>query len=171
MSTSLQESLAALLNKGDTSQVATAIKLQKTWQTVAADTVLDHSDNIIFDKKNPAIVVIFVDDSRWAAELNAEKEIYRVQLSQAMGLVDESQLQEVRFAVSRKAGLKKLCRSSQKRSEDEPYVQPLPLSAEEEGYAREIVSRIVDEKLRISLFKAMKANLEWKKGIEALKKP
>jgi hypothetical protein len=52
----------------------------------------------------------------------------------------------------------------------ERRVSPLALTANEERHAREITALVQSKELQDSLFKAMKTNMEWKKGLDALKK-
>jgi len=171
MDTNLEEELVAFLQKNQSPLTISAVKLRQAWKDIASPRVLEHSDNIIYDKKDPRIVIVYVDSSHWSAELNAEKEIYKKQLSKALQLAGDSQLHEVRFHVTRRSALRHMFKKSQSAATGTEYVQPVRLSPEEDRHAREKLLAVSDPELRTRLYKAMKANLEWKKGIEISKEP
>ena len=79
-------------------------KLQNAWEHVAPREVREHTDTVLFDKheKEP-IILIYVDDSSWAAELNMQKEFYRIKMEDELA----QPITEVKFRVSRITALRK----------------------------------------------------------------
>jgi len=145
-----------------------AVALQGAWEDVADESVLAHTDNVINDKKRgEVVVVVFVDSAQWAAQLNMDKEYYRIELGHAL----ERNLEEVRFVVSQKTGVRKEFKKAEQMQAIGKFanVESVPLSAEEEKLVRFSLDEIEDEKLREKVFKALKADIEWKKGINASK--
>ena len=148
-----------------------ASRLRQAWEAVADPVAKRYTGSVIYDHNNPDIVIVYTANSLVKAELMADKEVYRIQLNRILRPQEgEKPIQEVKFYVSRRTSLEK---AEERSLAEEPsaVVKPLSLSAEEEGYAREKVSRVQSEELKQSLFKAMKSNMEWKKGKEASKTP
>jgi hypothetical protein len=169
----LRSNLSAFISNAEQSGVSLiAVRLRDAWRSVADAQILEHTDNVIYDKRHADIVVVFTDDAHWTADLSAQKEIFRLLLSQALGLPTENYLRELRFVTSRRSFIKHVfMKTQQQQAKLSEKVEPVALNSEEEGHAREMLSRIQNEELKSSLFKAMKSNLEWKKGIEAAKEP
>jgi len=171
-----RDQLSDFLGQEDHSQKINSARLCRAWEEVASENILLHTINIIFDKKNPKIAVVFTDNSVVKADLTADQEIYRNLLSQALGYDTDAALEAVRFALNRRSSLLGVFRKKEKEKSrgakgSPDRVEPLPLSPEEERHARETVECIKDERLKESLYNAMKSQIEWKKGIEAAKKP
>ncbi len=146
-----------------------SFSLKSDWEDIASENVLNHTDNIIYDKKNENEVVVFVDSAQWAAELNMQKEFYRILLNRKSG----KQITSVKFFVSKKASIRK---KFEKLKQDElnqssSVIPSLPMTEEEEYIAHLLVDDINDEKLKEKVFNALKADFEWKKGIASIKKP
>ena len=167
----LQDALDAYLGKEDRAQKMKSAHLCQAWSEVAGEMALKHTSNIIFDKKDPRIAVVYTDSAHAAAELSADQEIYRRLISHALGYSEDNALVAVRFVVSRQSSLRSFFKKQDeaKREVRASRVEPLPLDAEEERHARETVACVTDERLKESLYNAMKAQIEWKKGIEANK--
>ena len=123
---------------------------------------LNHTNSVIIkkiDSKNTLIV--YVDDSLFAAELNAQRELIRLRLLELFGEeVDDFQIKVSHW---------------KKYRENHPYVEEesldynsksasIPLTDEEQSYVSRTVAVIEDEMLRKSFERAMTADLEWKKG-------
>jgi len=78
--------------------------LQRAWENTASPHVLEHTDTVMFCKREKEpVVLVYVDDSTWAAELNMQKEFYRIKLQEILG----RPITEVRFFVSRITALRK----------------------------------------------------------------
>ena len=142
-------------------------KLQSAWEKIATDKALEHTDNICYSnrKKDPGILV-YVANSHWAAELNAQKELYRILLERET----DFSIPDINFLVTKKAAYKREFKKwREKALQAKTKSKAIPLTEEEDRHTREMVSQIKNEKLRNQLYKAMKADFEWKKGTEGFK--
>jgi hypothetical protein len=141
------------------------IRLQNAWETIATPQVLTHTDNVVFAPKKNSTVLVYVESSHWAAELENQKELYRILLERET----DWHINEIKFLVTKKISLKKLF--IKRRDEDNSKKKgktAVPLTGKEDRYARELVSEIQDKELKERLYKALKADFEWKKGRNAL---
>ena len=166
----LREQIEELLDGEAGAQARQGASLRQAWRQVAPPAVLSHTGSVITDKADPDVLVVFTDSSFIQADLSAEKELYRILLSNILRPEPAAPLKEVRFAVSRLMPSERQVVDTLKATAV-TKVEPVGLSAEEEGHARESVSIVRDERLKQSLFKAMKTQIEWKKGKDALKTP
>jgi hypothetical protein len=165
----LSQELSGFLGKNISEGQQGAFKLQSAWVQVCNQQALDHTDNVLFSKRSQGrVVLVYVDSSHWAAELSMNKELLRLKLNQVL----EAQIDDIVFEVSRAAALKRQFKKQAPAGQDKHgLVEPIALTLEEEGHARESLDEIADTQLRERLFRAMKADLEWKKGIECVKSP
>jgi hypothetical protein len=141
------------------------IRLQNAWEIIATPQILTHTDNVVFAPKKNSVILVYVENSHWAAELENQKELYRILLERETGW----KIDEMKFLVTKKISLKKLfTKKRDESSEKKKRKIAVSLSEKEDRYARELVSEIEDEKLKERLYKAIKADFEWKKGRNAL---
>ncbi|MCL1846472.1 MAG: hypothetical protein FWF91_00710 [Coriobacteriia bacterium] len=164
---SLDQEMRAYLKSNDRKESLQTLDLQGAWEKVATEEALRHTDNIVFSKrKNRPATLVYVDNNHWAAQLEIQKELYQYLMEHEM----KAKIPELCFLVSQKASYKKEFR---KRREEERVFQTqersVALTEEEERGVRETVAGIKDEELKERLYKAMKKDLEWKKGLEGLK--
>lgn len=108
-------------------------------------------------------LVVYVDDSIVAAELNARRELIKMQFLGHFG----EEIDEFKICLSRGR-----YRANHPFAEEAPasYEDPAPsvaLSQEERVHVHEQVQQVEDEKLRELLEQTMVVDLEWKKGIAA----
>lgn len=167
---SLGDGLGIVLKRigKDNPETVLAIKNRLFWEKVVSEEVLNHTDTVIFDRKKGEMVV-YVDSQIWAAELTAQKELYRMRINHHYG---DDTVNEIRFRISREVKRNKEIRRIEK---EDPYyridnVPSVSLTEEELEKAEDSVSGIKDLKLRKALLKAMIKDLEWKKGIWSSKR-
>jgi DNA polymerase elongation subunit (family B) len=161
-------SLQQFIDSKTSAEIKQAITLRQAWESVASESDRLKTGNAFYDKKNPDIVVIYTSDSADTPGLQAQKEIYRILLSEALRPYrGDSQIKDIRFVVSRNTSNRLSLRERNKKAASS-YVEPVDLSEEEDRHARNSVADITDEQLKMSLYKAMKVNLEWKKGRETI---
>lgn len=122
---------------------------------------LAHTNNVyIMDKKDVRTLIVYVDESIFAAELNAQRELIKLKLLELFG----EDVEEFEILISR---------GSYKNNH--PYLLPadeaapapapsVPLDERERSYVTHTVSTVEDRRLRTTLQKAMTADMEWKKG-------
>jgi len=157
------------INRNTKEGLSQAIQLQSAWEKVASQKALENTDNITFSTRSKKTeILVYVGNSHWAAELESQKELYRILLEKETGL----KIYDLKFLVTRKAAYKKtFMKWREKTAANKARERAIPLTKEEDRHAREMVSKIKDEKLQNALYKAMKADLEWKKGTDGLKMP
>jgi len=165
--TKLNKEITGFINANSKKGLSQAIFLQNAWEKIAPPKTLEYTDNIAFSHKTKQPeVLVYVESSHWAAELEAQKEWYRLLLEKETGLM----IPDVKFLVTKKAAYKKMfIKKDEKNTEMKTSETALPLSEEEENDLLERVAQIKNQELREKLYFAAKADLEWKKGIDWLK--
>jgi hypothetical protein len=165
--TKLSQEIHGFMSNNSTEQFSRSMRLQAAWEAVAPPQALQHTDNVVFSPKTKdSTVLVYVENSHWAAELGTQKELYRILLERETGW----ELPDIKFLITRKTAFKKLFKKRQTKQETEKAKRTAQtLTKEEDSYARSMVSQIKDEQLKNRLYKAIKADFEWKKGNEGLK--
>lgn len=127
----------------------------------AAAHFLAHTNNVyIMDKDGVLTLIVYVDESIYAADLNAQRELIRLKLLELCG----EAVEEFEIYVSRgnyKANHPYLTDSEE---ESDPPALAVPLDPDEKSFVSDTVSVIADKRLRKAVEDAMTADLEWKKG-------
>ena len=122
---------------------------------------LAHTNNVyIMNKDGVRTLIVYVDESIYAAELNAQRELIKLHLLQLFG----EDVESFEIHVSRgkyKQNHPYLTESEENVAEN---TSAIPLSDDEKAYVSDTVSVIEDDYLRETIRKAMTADLEWKKG-------
>ena len=127
----------------------------------AAKMFLAHTNTVfIMNKNGVRTLIVYVDESIYAAELNAQRELIKLHLLELFG-EDVEQFEILVSKPKYKKNHPYLTESSQEADENTPAI---PLDDEEKAFVSNTVSTIEDQKLRETLQKAMTADLEWKKG-------
>jgi hypothetical protein len=166
--TRLSTEINNFIKNNSSERFSRSMRLQKAWEVVASPQALKYTDNVVFSTKSKyPCVLVYVENSHWAAELGTQKELYRLLLEQETGW----EISDLKFFVTRKVMFKKLFQKKKGDQQEEARTTPLPLDEDEDRYARELVSQIKDERLKTRLYKAVKTDFEWKKGSEGLKLP
>ena len=122
---------------------------------------LAHTNNVyIMMKDGVRTLIVYVDESIYAAELNAQRELIRLHLLELFG--EDVEAFEIYVSKPKfKSNHPYLTDSPQKVDETAPSI---PLNDDEKAYVSDTVAKIDDQHLRETLQKAMTADLEWKKG-------
>ena len=146
-----------------------ALQIQRTWEKIAPPEVLAHTDNVFLLKKNDVKqMIVYVDSSLWAAELNAQKLKFKIKMENELG---EGPIDEIKFMPSSITYKKKEFR---KQSELPPSyidnVKTVLLTEEERLKIHQEAAVVENVRLREALINARIKDLEWKKGIEAAKR-
>jgi len=133
-------------------------------QMVYRDTAqlfLQHTNNVyIMNKDQVKTLIVYVDESIFAAELNAQRELIKLKLLEQFG----EEVEDFQIFVSRG-----------KYKANHPYVLdeqdpstsayiPMPLSEHEQTYVYQTVSGIDSQPLKASLEKAMTAAMALQKA-------
>jgi hypothetical protein len=69
MTSKLKEGLDALLNSGEHQQFKNNSELRQAWEKVCGPETAAYTGSVIFDKKNPDIVIVYTQSSLIKAEL------------------------------------------------------------------------------------------------------
>ena len=163
LSTAIGATMRGLI--GDSEAAAKAmrtIKVQDMWRGVVDPVFLDHTNAVfIIQEKGQKVLIVYVDESIYAAELNARRELIKLAFLEKY----HEDLNEFRIVISR--GDYKKNHPFVRPEEPQPLVeyhpQPLDEAKKQEIYRQ--VEAIEDERLRNALVKAMISDLELKSGI------
>lgn len=151
-------------------KAARANKVKQMWRTAmevccgpSAQAFLDHTNSVYIVREGEGdeerkVLIVYVDDSIFAAELNARREMIKLKLLERFG----EQVSEFRILISRG-----------KYKDNHPFRDPAPtvgvstpprrpLSPEETDRLRAEAAKIGDERMREALLKAMISGLERK---------
>lgn len=123
---------------------------------------LAHTNSVIITTKGKMrTLIVYVDDSLFAAELNAQRELIKLRLLELFG----EDIDDFQIKVSRWKKYREIHPYLDEVSPDETNKSPsIPLTVSELSHVSNVGAAIEDEKIRKSFEKAMKADLEWKKG-------
>ena len=122
---------------------------------------LAHTNNVYIMKKDGVpTLIVYVDESIFAAELNAQRELIKLRLLELFG----EDVEQFEIHVSRGKYKKNhpYLAGSRETAAEKPA--SVPLDDTENAYVESTVSTVEDKQLREALQKAMKTDLEWKKG-------
>ena len=150
-------------------KAAKAAKAWAAWKTIAAEEEIEHTENVVIIKENKKdVLVVYLDNAIWAADLNARSGLLLISLKQTN---TNSEIERIKFRVSspryyrERNGEKNSANSKQK-------VEIIPLSEEEkEEIWRKIDATPASNELKMSVFKAAIKDLEWKNSQSRVKKP
>ena len=139
-------------------------RYRKALQTVYPQTFqlfLDHTNNVyILKDEGVKTLIVYVDESIFAAELNAQRELIKLKLLELFG----EQIEEFRIHVSR-AQYKNYHPYTIEEDALKTQAPPLaPLDESEKRYVKETASIVEDDKLRESFEKAMTADVSRKRA-------
>lgn len=127
----------------------------------AAPLFLAHTNNVyIMNKDGVRTLIVYVDESIFAAELNAQRELIKLHLLQLFG--EDVEMFEIHVSRGKYKKNHPYLTDSQQQADEKPA--SIPLDEAETAYVSDTVAHVEDERLRETLRKAMTADLEWKKG-------
>lgn len=122
---------------------------------------LAHTNNVYITMKDGVrTLIVYVDESIFAAELNAQRELIRLRLLELFG----EDVEQFEIFVSRGPykGNHPYLLDQDGAREEAPAA--IPLDESERAFVAEAVASIEDRKLRETVQKAMTTDMEWKKG-------
>ena len=120
---------------------------------------LEHTNSVyIMNKNGVKTLIVYMDESIYAAELNAQRELIRLHMHQMFG----EDIQEFEIHVSR--GSYKSKHPYKDESSEETLVNTdecaQALSADKEAFIEQTLETVEDDRLKISLKKVMTADLK-----------
>lgn len=130
---------------------------------------LAHTNNVIITTKNGVkTLIVYVDDSLFAAELNAQRELIRLKLLELFG----ENVEDFQIRTSERRKYRDMHPYLAETEQQSDIVSPsVPLDAAEQSFVDDTISLVSDEKVRKALKKAMTADLQRKKGEKVEKCP
>ena len=177
------EGVVRSLQRDNPDHSATA-RVKRAWSLSVDKRIAEHV-TAVFVVPNTAAseVIVYVDSSIWATELNMQSELLRLNLNIELNKdADESsnvmrkaeQVEKLTFKVSKEqyvARDRRLTTLQLLEAEDEDYrkAQPVALDEEELSGLEEALSHIENDQLRDTAYAAAKANLEWQKGVDSFR--
>ena len=138
-------------------------RYRKALETVYRDSAqmfLDHTNNVYIMKQDEVpTLIVYVDESIFAAELNAQRELIKLKLLELFG----EEIDEFKIYVSR-GSYKNNHPYREEEGRHTVPVEPLkPLGENDAAYVRQTSSVVGDSSVRRSLEKAMTADLARKR--------
>ena len=177
------EGVVRSLQRNNPDLSATA-RVKRAWNLSVDKRIAEHV-TAVFVVPNTAAseVIVYVDSSIWATELNMQSELLRLNLNIELNKdADEpsnvmrkaEQVEKLTFKVSKEqyvARDRRLTTLQLLEAEDEDYrkAQPVALDEEELSGREEALSHIENDQLRDTAYAAAKANLEWQKGVDSFR--
>ena len=168
----------------DNPDLSATARVKRAWSLSVDKRIAEHV-TAVFVVPNTAAseVIVYVDSSIWATELNMQSELLRLNLNIELNKdADESsnvmrkaeQVEKLTFKVSKEqyvARDRRLTTLQLLEAEDEDYrkAQPVALDEEELSGLEEALSHIENDQLRDTAYAAAKANLEWQKGVDSFR--
>ena len=177
------EGVVRSLQRNNPDLSATA-RVKRAWNLSVDKRIAEHV-MAVFVVPNTAAseIIVYVDSSIWATELNMQSELMRLNLNIELNKdADEpsnvmrkaEQVEKLTFKVSKEqyvARDRRLTTLQLLEAEDEDYrkAQPVALDEEELSGLEEALSHIENDQLRDTAYAAAKANLEWQKGVDSFR--
>ena len=136
--------------------------IESVYPDKTAQLHLAHTNNVIITtSRGVGTLIVYVDDSLFAAELNAQRELIKLRLLELFGEeIDDFQIKTSRWKRFRERHPYFDEDSAELLKEPPSF----PLNDDEKSFVSRTAGFVEDEKLRKSLERAMTADLEWKKG-------
>ena len=146
------------------SKAARAYKVQHIWQVVVeiccrphAQVFLDHTNSVyIIREDDQKVLIVYMDDSIFAAEINARREMIKLKILERFG----EEIDDFRILISRGDYKNKHPYSHYQNDTACISSSYTPLSSQEIHHINERASEIENQKVRNSLVKAMISGLE-----------
>ena len=139
------------------------VQVMKAVYGDGAQIFLEHTNAVFIMMKNDQkTLIVYVDESIYSAELNAQRELIRMRFLDMF----HEQLEAFEIYVSR--GKYKKNHPFIDAATDFPadhFAPSIPLDEAEKKHVQDCVQTIENPRLAQALKKAMTADLEWKKGI------
>ena len=165
ISTSVHSTISDLVSDDEYAHKAMrAQKVKNMWASVVEPVFLDHTNAVYIIKKDGiSTLTVYVDDSIFASELNARRELIKLKLQQQFNEVVDDFFIKISYGRMKQ-------RYAFKRDDLDPFythkTPSIPLSLDKRKELEALVSMIPNEGIRQALLQAMIDDLEWKSGIE-----
>ena len=162
LSTAIGSTMRGLI--GDSEAAAKAmrtIKVQDMWRGVVDPVFLDHTNAVfIIQEKGQKVLIVYVDESIFAAELNAQRELIKLKLLQLFG----EEVEDFNIYISRGQYKNHHPYELDQSEKQTCAYQAVPLSESEQEYVKNTTETIESQPLKNSFEKAMTAAMELNKS-------
>lgn len=139
-----------------------AIKVRKMWAEIVEDFFLEHTNSVfILNENNQKTLIVYVDESIFAAELNGRRELIKLEFLKKFN----EEIDEFKICISRGSYKKNYPFKEIKTDHYKDDVSSVPLTEDEIKFLYSQTESIKNIATRNALLKAMISDLEWKKGI------
>lgn len=165
----LQKTLRSTATSSElAAKAARANKVKQMWRHAVEPVFLDHTNAVyIINEHGAKVLIVYMDDSLFAAELDARRELIKMKL---LARFNED-IDEFRIIISRGKMKKNYpFRAQEGGPLPAERAQRVPMPPEKRAQLERQCAPIKDERLREALLRAMISDLEWKSGVEKEKR-
>lgn len=134
------------------------------WADIAPDVIVEHTNAVYIKKEGDRKqLIVYVDESIYSAELNARRELIRLQFHQRYG----EEIDEFKILISRGAYKKNrpFAKDDDPRALEDKAI-PVNLDEEQDRMLSTALSSVEDPKLRAALEKAARTDMAWRNGLK-----
>lgn len=176
-------------DSGKAAKIARGAKVRSMWRSLMMHNhdkfILDHTNNVFIvrseggprpdgkrfrdDGKDASStgrgkqLIVYVDDSVVASELNARRELIKLQFLDHY----HEEIDEFKIIISQGRHKKNHPFAKQEGPSYHDGAQPVPLTDEQRAFVREQVQKVDNPKVARAFGQAMERDLEWKGGAQA----
>lgn len=134
--------------------------VRRMWKGLVPEIFLEHTNNVfVFDKDGRREMHVYVDDSLFAAELNAQREIIKWRCLEEFG----EKIDDFHIHVSR-GSYKDQHPFADDAGHEAVWQELAPLSSEDAALVDDACAQIDDPKLKEAFREAMISDLQWKRS-------
>jgi hypothetical protein len=165
--TDLTKAMDRLARRLDRDGSMTRARVVAEWPEVAGPQIADHTLGL--ELRGGGELVVYVDSHTWANELTLLSDQLVTDLQARAG---KRSVRSIRFTVSRKVAEEHRWRRERDGVEDTysaDVVEPVPVTPNELAQIEHLARGIEPTTLREAAVRAMRADLEWRKGLKARK--
>ena len=165
--TDLSVAMDRLSRRMDRDGSLTKARVVAEWPEVVGPEIAGHTLGL--ELRGGGELVVYVDSGPWATELTLMADRFVTDMQTRAG---KRAVRSIRFTVSRKVAEEHRWKQ-ERRGVDDSYsadiVAPVPVTANELAQIEHLARAIEPTSLREAAVRAMRADLEWRKGLKARK--
>jgi hypothetical protein len=165
--TDVAKAMERLARRMDKDGSMTKARVVAEWPEAAGPQIAGHTVGL--ELRAGGELVVYVDSNTWANELTLLSDRLVTDLQQRAG---KRSVRSIRFTVSRKVAEEHRWRQ-ERTGVEESYtadiVEPVPVTANELAQIEHLARGVEPASLREAAVRAMRADLEWRKGLKARK--
>lgn len=165
--TDLAKAMDRLSRRMDRDGSMTKARVVAGWPEVAGPQIAGHTLGL--ELRGDGELVVYVDSHTWANELTLLSDRLVTDLQQRAG---KRSVRSIRFTVSRKVSEEhrwKRERTGVEETYTADIVEPVPVTSNELAQIEHLARGIEPASLRQAAIRAMRADLEWRKGLRVRK--